>query len=161
MTPGWGPNACIRIYISPVDIDRYSLRGFDCTCGNLRMAARAVSAVYDRHLREAGLQASQMAVLWAVAGFGQAPVKDIAARIVMDETSLLRNLRVLEGRGWVVLEVGQDRRQRLASLTSEGREVFARALPLWKRAQDDIANVLDGKLKDINRELLRLTRALG
>jgi DNA-binding MarR family transcriptional regulator len=144
-----------------MDVDRYSLRGFDCACGNLRMASRAVTAVYDHHLREAGLQASQLAVLWAVAGMGPAPVKDIAAKIVMDETSLLRNLRVLEGRGWVALDVGEDRRQRLASLTPDGREVFARALPLWKKAQDQVAGVLDGKLKEINSQLLRLTRAVG
>lgn len=144
-----------------MDVDRYSVRGFDCACGNLRMASRAVTAVYDRHLREAGLQASQLAVLWAVAGMGPAPIKDIAAKIVMDETSLLRNLRVLEGRGWVALDVGLDRRQRLASLTAEGREVFARALPLWKKAQDQVAGVLQGQLKEMNAQLLRLTRAVG
>jgi DNA-binding MarR family transcriptional regulator len=144
-----------------MDVDRYSVRGFDCACGNLRMASRAVTAVYDHHLRAAGLQASQLAVLWAVAGMGPARVKDIAAKIVMDETSLLRNLRVLEGRGWVALDVGTDRRQRLASLTAEGREVFARALPLWKKAQEQVAGVLEGKLKEMNAQLLQLTRAVG
>ena len=144
-----------------MDVERYATRGFECACGNLRMAARAVSAVYDRHLREAGLQASQMAVLWAVAGLEHSPVKDIAAKIVMDETSLLRNLRVLEGRGWVSLEVGVDRRQRLAALTPEGREVFARALPLWKKAQEQVGAVLEGQLKEINGQLLRLTRAVS
>jgi hypothetical protein len=39
--------------------------------------------------------------------------------------------------------------------------VFARALPLWKKAQDQVAGVLDGKLKEINSQLLRLTRAVG
>jgi len=70
-----------------MDIDRYSSRGLECICGNLRMASRAVTSVYDSHLREAGLQASQMAVLWAVAGMPGSGIKDIAKRIAMDESA--------------------------------------------------------------------------
>jgi DNA-binding MarR family transcriptional regulator len=144
-----------------MDPARYAPRGFDCICGNLRMATRAVTAIYDRRLREVGLQASQLAVLWAVAGLPGSTVKEIAQHIAMDETALLRNLRVLEGRDWIVLEVGVDRRQRLPSLTATGQDVFARALPLWKQAQDEISAVLEGNLKQVNRQLLALTRALA
>ena len=86
-------------------VDKLSLRGFDCLCGNLRMAARAVTAAYDGHLRPAGLQASQLAVLWAVAGPRGESVSRIAAKLAMHDTALVRNLRVLEGRGWVSIEV--------------------------------------------------------
>jgi DNA-binding MarR family transcriptional regulator len=82
--------------LTRAQVEHMRPRGFDCVCGNLRMAARAVTAVYDRHLAPTGLQASQMAVLWAVAGLRGATVKAIARRIAMGETSLLRNLRVLE-----------------------------------------------------------------
>lgn len=140
-------------------VDRYSLRGFDCLCGNLRMAARAVTSVYDEHLQPAGVQASQMAVLWAVSAMSGATIKEIARQIAMDETTLLRNLRVLERRGWIALDVGEDRRQRLVSLTAEGREVFARALPLWERAQKKVARVIaGGGVRDVNAQLLRLSR---
>jgi len=144
-----------------MDIDYYSPRGLNCLCGNLRMAARAVTRVYDEHLRPSGMQASQLAVLWAVAGMPQATVKDIAAQIAMDETALLRNLRVLEGREWVSLEVGDDRRQRLVHLTAAGQRAFAKALPLWKTAQDAVDEVLEGSIKEMNRKLLQLTRAVG
>ncbi len=144
-----------------MDIDYYSPRGLNCLCGNLRMAARAVTRVYDEHLRPSGMQASQLAVLWAVAGMPQATVKDIATQIAMDETALLRNLRVLEGRDWVALEVGNDRRQRLVRLTPAGQRAFAKALPLWKGAQDAVDAVLEGSIKEINRKLLQLARAVG
>ena len=144
-----------------MDLDYYSPRGLNCLCGNLRMAARAVTRVYDEHLRPAEMQASQLAVLWAVAGMPQTTVKEIAARIAMDETALLRNLRVLEGRDWVLLEVGDDRRQRLVRLTPAGRRAFAKALPLWKAAQDAVDAVLEGSLKEINRKLLQLARAVS
>jgi DNA-binding MarR family transcriptional regulator len=142
-------------------VDQLAPRGFDCVCGNLRMAARAVSGVYDRHLREAGVQSSQMAVLWAVANARGLAVKDLSARIAMDETTMIRNLRGLERQGWVALVVGGDRRRRLPALTEEGRAVFARALPLWKKAQQEVAAVLDDRLSETNRKLLRLARAIA
>jgi len=141
--------------------DQLATRGYDCVCGNLRMAARAVTSVYDRHLRGAGLQASQMAVLWAVAGLNGASVKEIAAKLAMHDTALVRNLRVLEGRGWVAIEVGADRRQRLVTLTDAGKAVFAAALPLWKRAQQEIAAALDDSVERTNAKLLRLTRKVS
>jgi DNA-binding MarR family transcriptional regulator len=142
-------------------VDELAPRGFDCICGNLRMAARAVSSVYDRHMRDAGVQSSQMAVLWAVANARGLCVNELAAHIAMDETTMIRNLRGLEKQGWVILAVGNDRRRRLATLSDEGRAVFARALPLWKNAQKEVAKLLDSTLSDTNRKLVRLTRAIA
>jgi DNA-binding MarR family transcriptional regulator len=142
-------------------VDQLSSRGFDCVCGNLRMAARAVSSVYDRHLAGVGVKASQMAVLWAVSDARGMTVKELAGRLAMHETTLIRNLRILEREGWVVLEVGaDDRRQRIASLTRQGRAVFGKALVGWKKAQSEVAGVLDDKVPDANRKLVRLARAV-
>ena len=141
-------------------VDKLSPRGFDCLCGNLRMAARAVTAVYDGHLRPAGLQASQLAVLWAVAGLRGESVSRIAAKLAMHDTALVRNLRVLEGRGWVSIEVGADRRQRLVDLTPAGRAV-AQALPLWSKAQKQVDAVLADGVAAMNRSLLELTRQVA
>lgn len=142
-------------------VDQLAPRGFDCVCGNLRMAARAVTAVYDRHLRDAGVQASQMAVLWAVAGGPGMSVKELAGHVTMDETTMIRNLRGLEKQGWVKLSVGTDRRQRLPRLTAKGREVFAQALPRWKEAQKEVSTLLEEKLSETNRRLVRLARSVG
>ena len=142
-------------------VDRLSPRGFDCVCGNLRMAARAVSSVYDRHLAPSGVQSSQMAVLWAVSNAQGMTVKELAARIAMHETTMIRNLRILEREGWVALEVGSaDRRQRIPSLTKKGRAVFADALLGWKKAQAEVAGLLGEGVPETNRKLVRLTRAI-
>ena len=142
-------------------VDKFSLRGYDCVCGNLRMAARAVTSVYDRHLRSAGLQASQLAVLWTVAGLPGSSVKSLAGKLAMHDTALVRNLRVLEDRGWVTIDVGEDRRQRLVTITPQGRSVFARALPLWTRAQKEVSAALDDGVEQMNARLLRLARKVS
>jgi DNA-binding MarR family transcriptional regulator len=140
-------------------VDQLSRRGLDCLCGNLRMAARAVSSVYDRHLASAGVQASQMAVLWAVSSADGATVKELASRLAMHETTLIRTLRILEREGYVALDIGEDRRQRIPRLTRAGRAVFGKALSGWKKAQSEIAALLDGEISDTNRKLVRLARA--
>ena len=142
-------------------VDRFALRGLECVCGNMRMAARAVTSIYNRHLREAGLQASQMTVLWAVVAKRSASIKDIAATIVMDETTLLRNLRVLQRRGLVSMTVGEDRRHRYIAATPQGLTAFAEALPHWQAAQKEIAGALDDEgLDGMNKKLLKLVRAI-
>ena len=142
-------------------VDRFRTRGFDCVCGNLRMAARAVTSIYDKHLAEAGIQASQLAVLWAVSNARGLPVKELAQQVAMHETTLIRNLRLLEREGWVRIAPGKaDRRQRIASLTPAGRGVFRRALPLWKKAQKETAAYLDEPLPAASERALRLARAI-
>ena len=142
-------------------VDRFAASGFECMCGNMRMAARAVTAIYNRHLRPAGLQATQMTVLWAVIAKREATVKDIAETIVMDQTTLLRNLRILHRRSLVSMTVGDDRRQRLVAATGEGRDQFATALPHWQRAQKEIDTALGpGGLEVMNKKLRKLVRSV-
>lgn len=142
-------------------VDRFAPSGFECVCGNMRMATRAVTAIYNRHLRPAGLQATQMTVLWAVVAKREATVKDIAQTIVMDQTTLLRNLRILHRRGLVSMTVGDDRRQRIVAVTAVGRDQFASALPHWQRAQKEIDAALgQGGLETMNKKLLKLVSSI-
>ncbi len=142
-------------------VNRLIPSGRACFCGQMRMASRAVTAIYNRHLRAAGLQATQMNVLWAVAEAGSESVKKIAKVIAMDETTLLRNLRVLQRRDLVSLTVGEDRRQRVATLTAAGREQFAAALPHWHLAQEEIGLAMgDAGLDTMFTKLRKLVRAI-
>ena len=106
-----------------------------CTCFNLRKAARAVTQLYEAALEPTGLRATQMSVLVALSLAERAPLSRVADALVMDRTTLTRNLRPLQRRGWVRMEPGEDRRERTLSLTDSGRAVLAAAMPLWRQAQ--------------------------
>ena len=73
----------------------YRQRGFDCMCGNLRMASRAVTSVYDAHLAPSGLTSNQLAVLWPIVAIEPVPMSEIARWIVMDKTTVSRNVAVM------------------------------------------------------------------
>jgi DNA-binding MarR family transcriptional regulator len=107
----------------------------NCACFNLRKAARAVTQLYDAALAPSGVRATQLSVLVALSLAERAPLSRVAEALVMDRTTLTRNLRPLQRRGWVRIEPGEDRRERTLCLTEDGRAALAAAMPHWQRAQ--------------------------
>lgn len=113
--------------------------GRSCACFNLRKAARAITQVYEAELGDSGLKATQISLLVALAVRGSLPLTRLAEVLVMDRTTLTRNLVPLKKKGWIASERGPDRRERLVVLTRAGRAVLDRALPLWHAAQSRVA----------------------
>jgi len=99
------------------------------------MAARVVTRAYDGALRTTGLRATQVSVLVAVGASGALSIKSLADTLQMERTTLTRNLRPLEERGYVVLAPERRYRSRVLTLTPVGRAALLEALPLWKDAQ--------------------------
>ncbi|AFY90222.1 MAG: hypothetical protein CLLPBCKN_005798 [Chroococcidiopsis cubana SAG 39.79] len=112
-----------------------------CTCFNLRKATRVVTQFFDEQLKPSGLLITQFTILVAIAQAGSGTINDLADLLVMDRTTLTRNLKPLEREGFVAIQPGEDRRIRVVSLTAKGRNALAVALPLWERAQ---TSVIDG-----------------
>ena len=60
----------------------------------------------------------------------------VSAVLAMDRTTVTANLKPLERRGLVEIQVDEkDRRSRRLKLTSAGRRLLAEAMPLWEKAQ--------------------------
>jgi DNA-binding MarR family transcriptional regulator len=114
----------------------FSTPELPCACTTLRKASRAVARLYERHLAEAGLSATQFAILRALERNGTSNLRPLADELVMDRTSLYRAIAPLERDGLVATEAdGSDARARRASLTDAGRGRIAEALPHWRAAQ--------------------------
>ncbi len=113
-----------------------------CTCANIRRASRAVTQAYDTALHPSGLRATQFTVLAKLAAAQEITIGDLAKRMLMDRTTLTRNLRPLERDGLIHIGVGEDRRSRELTLTEAGQDALGRALPLWRAAQKRIVTSL-------------------
>ncbi len=111
----------------------------NCTCLSLRKAARAVTQMYDEALRPAGLRATQFSLLYAVDREGPVGISDLAKMLVLDRTTLSRNLKPLVDRELLEVIDDPDRRQRPIAVTSNGRDALAQALPLWQEVQARLA----------------------
>ena len=135
--------------------DAAAARAVDlCACLSLRKAARAVTQLYDQSLEPSGLRATQFTVLAAVSLWQPAPLGRLAEALVMDRTTLSRNLRPLETRGLIRSERGRDGRSRFLRLTAAGQRAVRRALPLWEKAEEQVAEGLGKRrLKALLKEL--------
>jgi DNA-binding MarR family transcriptional regulator len=70
-------------------------------------------------------------------------MSELAEVLGLERTTLTRNLRPLESKGWVrALSDDADLRRRRIELTAKGRAAAAKALPLWRRAQASVGPVL-------------------
>ena len=107
-----------------------------CNCTSLRKASRRVSQLYDAILAPCGLRTTQRAILNHISRAGTPSVGELAADLVMDRGALAHNLKPLERDGYVRQEVDpRDRRNRVISLTEEGRAKLRESELLWARAQ--------------------------
>ena len=113
-----------------------------CTCANLRRATRIVTQVYDASLQPTGLRATQFTLLATLANRGELPLSRLADVLVMDRTTLTRNLKPLVQKGWIRIDHGADQRVRQISLTDDGKRVFQDALPYWQQAQTRLVESL-------------------
>ena len=113
-----------------------------CLCNALRQASRAVSRLYDDELRGVGLRTTQYSLLRYLEHFGAVRQRDLGAATSLDETTLTRNLRPLIDAGWVAIEAGKDRREKLVRITDAGVAKLAKARPAWERAQQRLRSRL-------------------
>jgi DNA-binding MarR family transcriptional regulator len=106
-----------------------------CNCLSLRQATRRVTQLYDQSLSPLGLRATQFSLLMQIEHLGPITLNPLAEAMVMDRATMGHNVRPLEARGLVRLEVGEDRRSREVSITCAGRDLLVEARRHWRRAQ--------------------------
>jgi DNA-binding MarR family transcriptional regulator len=107
-----------------------------CNCTALRKATRRVSQLYDTALAPSGLKTTQRAILAQLGRSEPATVGQLASALVMDAGALAHTLKPLERDGLVVVVIDpDDRRNRLISLTRQGRGKLAETDALWAKAQ--------------------------
>ena len=106
-----------------------------CACASLRRAARAVTQLYDTHLRPTGLSTPQFTLLQLLETAGPLTQGRLGRLLALDTTTLSRTLRPLEAKRWISRRAGEDRRERRIELTTAGRTHLQRAAPAWEAAQ--------------------------
>lgn len=101
-----------------------------------------MTQTYDLALQPSGLKATQFTLLATLSRQGTLPVSTLAEALVMDRTTLTRNLKPLITKGFVSAEPGDDRRTRLLSVTPQGKAALDSALLLWRNVQSEFVSAL-------------------
>lgn len=133
--------------------------GRACVCFNLRKASRLLSQVYDQALKPTGLKVTQFSLMMAVAGRQGITIGKLARPLGMDRTTLSRNARLLEKKGLIEIEEGEDRREQVLNLTEKGAGLLLEAIPIWEQVQRQLTEeVGEKRLDDLLRGLRDLVR---
>lgn len=109
-----------------------------CHCLSLRRGSRFLTRMYDSYLEPAGLTSSQFSLLSVIKNFGEgANAKDLGQILMMERTTLLRNLKPLLLNALISAEKAQSGRSYVYKLATQGAARLEVAAPLWAAAQAD------------------------
>ena len=124
-----------------------------CLCLHAQRAARAIARRFDAALKPAGITSGQFSLLMSLNRPEPPNLASVAALLGMDRTTLTANLKPLVRQRLVKTAADpMDGRARLLRLTPAGREVLAKAAPIWRQVHAAIEAVLSDP-KHLRREL--------
>lgn len=132
----------------------------ECNCQAVRSAARHVTQLYDHYLAPVGLHVTQFSILAKLKRLGPMTINALAKNMVMDRTTLGRNVQPLERDGLIKIETsGSDRRARELHLTKTGEQRLQAALKAWSRAQARFEDTFGSKRSAELRTMLHALTA--
>jgi DNA-binding MarR family transcriptional regulator len=132
----------------------------DCNCFAVRSAARHVSQFYDQFLAPIGLRTTQFSILAKLKERGPLTINTLAKVMVMDRTTLGRNILPLERDG--LMQIGpsaSDRRAKQLHLTNAGEKRLQAARKAWSQAQAQFETSFGTKRAAELRAMLRSVAA--
>ncbi|WP_294190235.1 MarR family transcriptional regulator [uncultured Sphingomonas sp.] len=104
-----------------------------CLVLNTIATARSLLRRFDAQLSPFGVTVQQFALLAAIQSHPGAPVMTLAREVMMDRTSLTRNLDLLQRKGLVRRISATTGNVRHCELTAEGKATFDKLVPEWHR----------------------------
>src|SRR5262249_13034865 len=122
----------------------------------IRQAARHVTQFYDQHLASSGLRTTQFSILAKLKALGPLTINALANEMVMDRTTLGRNILPLERDGLIEIRPARsDRRSSELHLTAAGSERLQQARAGWREAQARFAEAFGEERAAALRTMLR------
>ena len=114
-----------------------------CAGWNSRLAARRINQFLDREMAGLGVSVAQVGLMAQIAVISDDRLGALAQRTGLDQSTLSRNLRTLEGEGLIEIAVVEtDLRRRAVWLTETGARRLEAAIPVWRRAHTKLAKLL-------------------
>jgi DNA-binding MarR family transcriptional regulator len=117
-----------------------------CACLAVRQAARHITQFYDQFLAPLGLRATQFSVLARLRQLEPMTINALANELMMDRTTLGRNILPLQRAGLIAVVKGSaDRRSKELRLTDAGLARLRQARKGWTEAQTRFEKAFGGE----------------
>jgi DNA-binding MarR family transcriptional regulator len=113
-----------------------------CLATQARTLGRVITAIYDEHLKDVGVTASQLTILAALETAPGTQPAALCETLRLDKSTLSRTVDRLESRGWVERKGASDARSHVLHLTTAGKGVLRKAAKQWRKAQTEVKTLL-------------------
>jgi DNA-binding MarR family transcriptional regulator len=114
----------------------------ECVAVRTRLLNRLVTGVCDAGLRPYGVRVAQVNILCAIANSGPLTPTDLAAVLVLEKSTLSRDMAKLLEKGWVETQPGDDARSHRLAATPAGVAFLEGIHPVWSEAQKQLVKRL-------------------
>lgn len=124
------------------DIDSQKLADMarTCACFNFRKTSRCVTQLFDQILAPTGLRSTQLVILITGQLLGPSSIARLARELVMDRSTLTRNLKPLMNMGLMRFSHHEGGKQKSVELTADGQAALLRSAPYWEKAQSHLVD---------------------
>ena len=127
-------------HIPTPNFDRIDPR--TCVNGKLRRLHRLINSAYMAQLKPFGLRGSMLSILFIIGKRRKVHQKTLAELLVLDQSTMSRDLKKLVDKGWVRKHKGSDQRFSELELTNEGYALLEEVVPVWEKMHHQMQDIL-------------------
>lgn len=117
----------------------------ECIAFRVRALNRVITNLYDAALDPFGITVNQATMLIMLSLVGEAPPGRICQVLIMEKSTVSRNLDRMRKQGWVKARVVGNGKEQVVRVTAKGRKLLSGFHPAWQEAQVDASRLLGGK----------------
>jgi DNA-binding MarR family transcriptional regulator len=126
--------------IETPNFDRINPAG--CINAKLRRLHRTLNSIYMEKFKPYGIQGSMLSILFIIGKNESVNQKTLAERLVLDPSTMSRDIKKLVNKGWVSISKGDDPRNSLLSITNDGFKLLEEVSPIWEELHHKVETLL-------------------
>jgi DNA-binding MarR family transcriptional regulator len=120
------------------------MKNSDCYCTSIRKASRRLTSLYDAALEPVGVNLAQFSLLRNIHRNDRVSLTELGKITELDRSTVGRNVRVLERMGLAKTISGDDHREAVVIVDTDGLRVLEQGAPLWDAMQERLEAKLGG-----------------
>lgn len=107
----------------------------ECIAFRVRLLNRVITKLYDQALLPLGIKVNQATILVMLSMAGKASPSDIAGTLLMEKSTVSRNVERMSKKGWIDVAARNDGASQVITVTQKGRNLMAATHVEWMKAQ--------------------------